>query len=107
MVCDIYYILGILLLLNVLHVRLYAEAEYSLALLKVVTIIIFFIVSIICNAGKNPQHEYIGFKYWSYGDAPFVDGIRGFSKVFASAAYSFGGLESVSLTAGETKIQLE
>lgn len=92
-----------LLLLNVLHVRLYAEAEYSLALLKVVTIIIFFIVSIICNAGKNPQHEYIGFKYWSYGDAPFVDGIRGFSKVFASAAYSFGGLESVSLTAGETK----
>ena len=49
-----------LLLLNVLHVRLYAEAEYSLALLKVVTIIIFFIVSIICNAGKIHNTNTLG-----------------------------------------------
>ncbi|KAL6453343.1 SPCPB1C11.02 Probable amino-acid permease PB1C11.02 [Candida maltosa Xu316] len=92
-----------LLFLNVLHVRLYGETEYAMALLKVVTVVIFFIISIICNAGKNPMHEYIGFKYWSYGDAPFVNGFRGFSSVFVSAAYSFGGLESVTLTAGETK----
>ena len=88
-----------LLFLNVIHVRAYAEAEYWLALLKVVTIIIFFIVSIICNAGKNQMHEYIGFRYWSYKDAPFVNGFRGFSSLFVSAAYAFGGLESVSLTA--------
>ncbi|KAI5950004.1 ALP1 [Candida theae] len=92
-----------LLFLNVIHVRAYAEAEYWLALLKVVTILIFFIVSIICNAGKNQMHEYIGFRYWSYKDAPFVNGFRGFSSLFVSAAYAFGGLESVSLTAGETK----
>ncbi|KAI5951289.1 ALP1 [Candida jiufengensis] len=92
-----------LLFLNVIHVRVYAEAEYWLALLKVITIIIFFIVSIICNAGVNPSHEYIGFKYWSYKDAPFVHGFRGFSSVFVSAAFALGGLESISLTAGETK----
>ncbi|EDK42540.1 hypothetical protein LELG_00718 [Lodderomyces elongisporus NRRL YB-4239] len=92
-----------LLFLNVIHVRVYAEAEYWLALLKVVTIIIFFIISICVNAGKNQQHEYIGFKYWSYGDAPFVNGFRGFCSLFVSAAYAFGGLESVSITAGETK----
>ncbi|KAK6202431.1 amino acid permease/ SLC12A domain-containing protein [Scheffersomyces amazonensis] len=92
-----------LLFLNVIHVRIYGETEYWLALLKVVTILIFFIVSIIVNAGKNPEHAYIGFKWWSYGDAPFVDGIKGFSSLFVSAAFAFGGLESVSLTAGETK----
>ncbi|EGW30884.1 uncharacterized protein SPAPADRAFT_142475 [Spathaspora passalidarum NRRL Y-27907] len=91
-----------LLALNVIHVRLYGETEYWLALLKVITILIFFIVSIICNAGKNDSGSYIGFKFWSYGDAPFVDGIRGFSSLFVSAAYAMGGLESVSLTAGET-----
>ncbi|CAK9440301.1 uncharacterized protein LODBEIA_P44010 [Lodderomyces beijingensis] len=92
-----------LLVLNVIHVRLYGEAEYWLALLKVVTIIIFFIISIICNAGVNKAHEYIGFKYWSYGDAPFVHGFRGFSTLFVTTAYAYGGLESVSLTSGETK----
>lgn len=92
-----------LLFLNVLHVRIYAEAEYGLALLKVITIVIFFIVSIVCNAGKNPLHEYIGFRYWSYGDAPFVNNFRGFSSVFVSAAYAYGGVESITLTAGETK----
>ncbi|KAG2735928.1 hypothetical protein G9P44_000018 [Scheffersomyces stipitis] len=91
-----------LLFLNVIHVRIYGETEYWLALLKVVTIIIFFIVSIIVNAGHNNQHEYIGFKWWSHGDAPFVDGLKGFTSLFVSAAFAMGGLESVSLTAGET-----
>ncbi|KAG7662564.1 uncharacterized protein J8A68_003918 [[Candida] subhashii] len=93
----------LLLSLNVVHVRAYGESEYWMALLKVVTIVIFFIVSIVCNVGKNDTHEYIGFKYWSYGDAPFVNGFRGFSSLFVSAAYALGGLESVSLTAGETR----
>ncbi|KAK6460517.1 amino acid permease/ SLC12A domain-containing protein [Scheffersomyces coipomensis] len=92
-----------LLFLNVIHVRVYGETEYWLALLKVVTIFIFFIISIVANVGKNPEHEYIGFKWWSYGDAPFVNGIAGFSSLFVSAAFALGGLESVSLTAGETK----
>ncbi|KAG7663641.1 ALP1 [[Candida] subhashii] len=92
-----------LLSLNVIHVRAYGETEYWMALLKVVTIVMFFIVSIICNVGKNESHEYIGFKYWSHGDAPIVDGFRGFCSLFVSAAYAMGGLESVSLTAGETR----
>ncbi|KAH3672866.1 hypothetical protein WICMUC_004088 [Wickerhamomyces mucosus] len=90
-----------LLSLNVLHVRLYGEAEYWLALLKVISIIIFFIVSIVVNAGHNNLHEYIGFKYWSIGDAPFVDGFKGFASVFVTASFSYGGTESLTLTAGE------
>ena len=92
-----------LLALNVFDVRIYGEAEYWLALLKVISIIIFFIISIIVNAGKNPSHEYIGFKWWSYEDAPFVNGFRGFASVFVTAAFAYGGVESITLTAAETK----
>lgn len=92
-----------LLSLNVFHVRFYGETEYVLAALKIVTIIIFFIVSIIVNAGKNPQHEYIGFKLWSQGDAPIVDGFKGFASTFVTAAFAYGGTESISLVGGEMK----
>lgn len=91
------------LALNIFHVRFYGESEYWLALLKVVSIIIFFIISIVVNAGHNTMHEYIGFQYWSYGDAPFVDGFKGFAKTFVTAAFAYGGTESVTLTAGEQK----
>lgn len=93
----------LLLFLNVVDVRFYGEAEYWLALLKVLSIIIFFIVSIIVNAGKNPSHEYIGFKLWLYGEAPIVNGFRGFASVFVTAAFAYGGTESITLTAAETK----
>ncbi|KAI5960173.1 ALP1 [Candida pseudojiufengensis] len=91
-----------LLFLNVIHVRFYGEAEYWLALLKVIAIVIFFIISIICNAGKNDFHEYLGFKLWTYKDAPFPNGFPGFINIFITAAFSYGGLESISLAGGET-----
>lgn len=103
-----YYVIALifwvfLLFLNVIHVRIYGEAEYFLAALKVIAIIIFFIISIVCNAGHNTYHEYIGFKYWSYGDAPFVNGFKGFAGIFVTAAFAYGGTESIALTAGELK----
>lgn len=93
----------VLLFLNVFNVRFYGEMEYWLSLLKVVTIIIFFILSIVVNAGKNPMHEYIGFRYWTVGEAPFVDNFKGFASLFVSAAFTYGGTESITLTAGEQK----
>lgn len=91
----------LLLFLNIFHVRFYGETEYWLALLKVLSIIAFFIVSIVVNVGHNEQHEYIGFKYWSIGDAPFVDGFKGFAKLFVTASFALGGTESLTLTSGE------
>lgn len=92
-----------LLFLNVFHVRFYGETEYFLALLKVIAIIIFFIISIVVNAGHNTNHAYIGFSNWGKGEAPFVNGFRGFAKVFVTAAYAYGGTESITMTAGEQK----
>lgn len=92
-----------ILLLNVIHVRLYGEAEYWLATLKIITIIIFFIISIIVNVGHNPTHKYIGFKYWIQGEAPFVNGFKGFVNLFINSSYAYGGLESITITSGEAK----
>lgn len=92
-----------LLFLNVIHVKIYGEAEYWLAMLKVIAIIIFFILSIVANVGHNEQHEYIGFRNWTRGDAPFVNGFRGFATLFVSASFAYGGTESITLTSGETK----
>ncbi|SCV01264.1 LAME_0G15082g1_1 [Lachancea meyersii CBS 8951] len=94
---------GFLLLLNVVHVRVYGEAEYWLALLKVIAIVMFFIISIVVNAGHNQDHTYIGFKNWTVGEAPFVNGFKGFAALFVSSSFAYGGTESITLTAGETK----
>ena len=88
---------------NLISVRSYGELEYILCLLKIATIIIFIILSICVNAGANVRHEYIGTRYWYIGDAPFVDGIGGFASVFVSAAFAYGGTESIGITAGETR----
>lgn len=91
----------VLLLLNVIHVKVYGEAEYWLALLKVIAIIIFFVLSIVVNVGHNPEHRYIGFTNWAIGEAPFVNGFKGFVTIFVSSSFSYGGTESITLTAGE------
>ncbi|AOW06480.1 YALI0F01254p [Yarrowia lipolytica CLIB122] len=92
-----------LIVLNVIHVKAYGELEYWLALLKVVTIIVFIILGIVVNCGGNHDHEYLGFSYWHLEGAPFVNGFKGFASVFVTAAFAYGGTESIGITAGEQK----
>lgn len=91
-----------LICINVIHVKAYGELEYWLSFLKVITIIIFIIVGIVVNCGANSHHQYLGFHYWYIDDAPFVDGFKGFASVFVTAAFAYGGTESIGVTAGET-----
>lgn len=93
----------ILIAVNIISVRAYGEIEYWLSLLKVITIIVFIIVSIVVNAGGNVDGHYIGGENWRLPGAPFVDGIGGFASVFVTASFAYGGTESIAITAGETK----
>jgi len=95
--------LFILLALNIVSVRAYGEMEYWLSLLKVVTIVVFIILGIAVNCGANTDNQYIGGRNWWIGDAPFVGGVGGFASVFVTAAFAYGGTESIAITAGETK----
>jgi AAT family amino acid transporter len=73
---------------NIIVVSAYGEVEYWLSLLKVVTIVIFIILSIVVNCGANTMHHYIGAHNWYIGDAPFVGGIGGFASVFVTASFA-------------------
>jgi len=97
----------VLLALNLLSVKAYAEAEYWFAGIKVVTVIIFLVVGGLMIAGML-GHNHVGFHNWTLSDpktgahAPFVGGLTAVLTVFLVAGFSFQGTEGVGLAAAET-----
>ena len=98
---------SVLLALNLLSVKAYAEAEYWFAGIKVVTVIIFLGVGFLMIAGMIGGHG--GFQNWTLSDpvagtkAPFVGGLTTVLTVFMVAGFSFQGTEGVGLAAAETR----
>ena len=98
---------AVLMALNLLSVKVYAEAEYWFAGIKVVTVIIFLAVGALMIAGMVGGHG-IGFQNWILSDpkagtqAPFVGGFTSVLAVFLVAGFSFQGTEGVGLAAAET-----
>jgi lysine-specific permease len=98
---------SVLLALNLLSVKAYAEAEYWFAGIKVVTVIIFVAVGLLMIAGMLGNHH-AGFHNWTLSDpktgthAPFVGGLTSVLTVFLVAGFSFQGTEGVGLAAAET-----
>jgi lysine-specific permease len=99
---------SVLLALNLLSVRAYAEAEYWFAGIKVVTVIIFVAVGLLMIGGMIGNHS-SGFHNWTVSDpntgthAPFVGGFTSMLTVFLVAGFSFQGTEGVGLAAAETE----
>ncbi|KAL2865974.1 amino acid permease [Aspergillus lucknowensis] len=94
---------AVLIGLNLFAVHVYGEVEYWMSVLKVITIIVFIILGIVVNCGGNESGHYIGGENWHLPGAPFVGGAGGFASVFVTAAFAYGGTESIAITAGETK----
>ncbi len=97
----------LLMALNLLSVKAYAEAEYWFSGIKVVTVIIFIVVGVLMIAGMLGGNA-IGFQNWLLHDpasgqrAPFVGGVTSILLVFLVAGFSFQGTEAVGLAAAET-----
>ncbi|WOO77221.1 Amino-acid permease inda1 [Vanrija pseudolonga] len=100
---TIFYILTILIC--VLGTLGYAEEEFWSSCLKLVVVVIFIIIGIVCIAGGGPKSgsygEYVGGRYWKNPGA-FAHGFKGVCSVFVTAAFSFAGTELVGLAATET-----
>ena len=99
--------LGVIFLLNTASVRVYGETEYWMALIKVVTVIIFLGIGVLTIFGIMGG-QYIGLKNFSMGDAPFLGGSLGGQflttlGVFLVAGFSFQGTELIGITAGESE----
>ena len=92
--------------LNLISTKSFAEAEYWFAGIKVVAVIVFLIVGVLVIAGIMGQHT-MGFGNWvldggDSGKAPFVGGFAAMMTVFLVAGFSFQGTEIVGLAAAET-----
>jgi len=96
---------------NILGPRVYAEIEFYMSTIKVMTIVGLIILGIVIDAGGAPSHDAIGFRYWR-NPGPFVQyaNIGGNSGRFLAwfsglqgAAFSTIGAEMLALAAAETK----
>ncbi|KAI0677739.1 amino acid permease-domain-containing protein [Trametes maxima] len=89
-------------LMQLIHVRVYGESEYWFAMIKVVMIVLFIIVGLIFDWGGVRGHPGPGLSNFQNGQA-FVGGFSAFAQTFVFAFYSYGGVELVSLAAGESE----
>ena len=84
-----------------LGVWAFGEAEFWLALLKVLAIAIFFLCAILISSGVIGGQK-IGFKYYE-DPGPFTNGVKGVFEIFVFAALQYSGTEMIGLTAGESQ----
>ncbi|KAJ7319073.1 amino acid permease/ SLC12A domain-containing protein [Mycena albidolilacea] len=85
---------------NLLPVRNYGEAEFWLAGIKVLLIVLFIIVGLIYDWGGVIGHPGPGLS--NIRDGAFTGGFAGTAASFTFAFFSFGGVELVALAAGES-----
>jgi len=104
-------ILVTILLLNIVAVPIFGEAEFWFASIKLITIIGLIIVGIVLFFGGGPeQHSRLGFRYWNNPGAftPYlVPGdtgkFLGYWTAFVRAGFAFiTSPELIALAAGET-----
>ncbi|KAI8616216.1 amino acid permease/ SLC12A domain-containing protein [Chytriomyces sp. MP71] len=103
----VFTLIGLILLLglNLLGVKAYGEVEYWLSLLKIVSIVIFILISTAIACGANRELGTIGFRNWNgsqIAGAPITSALAVMS-CFTNAFYSYGGSELIGVTAGEAK----
>ncbi|KAL2161746.1 hypothetical protein VTH06DRAFT_8308 [Thermothelomyces fergusii] len=103
-------ILVVCLLLNIIAVQIFGEAEFWFASIKLITIIGLIILGIVIMAGGAPQGGAIGFRYWNnpgafkeYVGTGATGRFTAYWTAFVRAGFSFiTSPELIGLAAGET-----
>ncbi|KAF9090221.1 hypothetical protein BGX23_006148 [Mortierella sp. AD031] len=96
-------IIIVMVAINLAGVRAYGELEYWFSILKVLTIIIFIICSILVDIGVVGQKIKHGMDAWHVKGAPFKGGLLGFVKTLVSVGFAYGGTEMTGFTAAESR----
>ncbi|KAK5996647.1 General amino acid permease AGP3 [Cladobotryum mycophilum] len=94
----------IFLSFQMVGVEAFGEAEFILALVKILGLAAYFVFSIVYAAGGLAgQDEPLGFRYWR-DPGPFNGhGFRGVAVVFVFCSTFYAGVESVAVAATETR----
>lgn len=95
----------LLTVLNLLTVKLFGEMEFWFALVKIIAIVVFLLVSLylIFTHFVSPNGTAASFSHILDQKAMFPFGLSGFFAGFQIAIFSFIGIELVGTTAAETK----
>ncbi|WWD01753.1 hypothetical protein V866_008699 [Kwoniella sp. B9012] len=84
----------------------YAEEEFWSSCLKLLVVVLYIIIGIVCICGGGPAggdfDTYQGARLWHEPPGAFPNGFKGVCAVFVTAAFSFAGTELVGLAATET-----
>ena len=97
--------------LNIFAVSIYGEAEFCFAGVKIVTIVGLLILALCLDLGGGPTHDRLGFRYWKNPGAmtlyvstnPNTGRFLSFFSTLVNAAFSYGGVETVAVAAGEAE----
>ena len=89
---------------QLMGVEAFGEAEFWLALVKLVGLSAFFVFSIIyVSGGLVHQAEPLRGRYWHQPDAFNGKGFRGVATVFVFCSTFYAGIESVAVAASESR----
>lgn len=95
---TIFYL--VIVIINLFGVKGYGEAEFYLAIVKVIAIVGFILFGVVIVCGGGPNHEIVGAKTWNEAGS-FASGFKGVCTVFVTASYSLAGTELIGLAAAE------
>lgn len=87
---------------QLLGVTAFGEAEFWLALIKLLGLVAYFIFSIVYISGGINNRPAFGFHYWNNPGA-FADGFKGVATVFIFCSTFYAGCESIAVAATETR----
>ncbi|MEY9975163.1 amino acid permease [Lysinibacillus sp. RC79] len=89
--------------INLLSVKVFAETEYWLALIKITVIVVFIIAGLILLLVTFGNHTAVGFSNLTEHGGFFPNGSMGLIAAMLVVIYSYGGTEIIGITLAETK----
>jgi len=89
---------------QLLGVEAFGEAEFWLALVKLLGLTAYFVFGIVyASGGLKGQDHALGFRYWHNPGPWNQNGFRGVATVFVFCSTFYAGCESIAVAATETK----
>ncbi|MCK1992058.1 amino acid permease [Peribacillus muralis] len=88
---------------NLLSVKVFAETEYWLALIKITVIIVFILAGLVLLLVTFGDHAAVGFSNLTDNGGFFPNGSKGLITAMLVVIYSYGGTEIIGVTLAETK----
>ncbi|MBW3081277.1 amino acid permease [Bifidobacterium saguinibicoloris] len=97
--------IAVVFVLNILSVRLYGEAEFWFASIKVFAIVAFIVIGLLAIFGAMPIAGYDSAPLFRnfYADGWFPQGFAPVFSTLLTVVFAFSGTEVVGVAAGETK----